>query len=69
MLQTFSFIVLQETQDWINFLFGFIPSMVITYLFIIIKFNKFINRQIEINDQYRFKLTSQSLEKHEENSG
>jgi len=65
MISNFNFIALTSSQDWINFLSGIIISLFITYIFIIIKFNNFINYQIEINDQYRNKMTSQ-YDKHDE---
>lgn len=65
MISNFNFISLTSSQDWINFLSGIIISLFITYILIIIKFNNFINYQIEINDQYRNKMTSQ-YDKHDE---
>jgi len=65
MISNFNFISITSSQDWINLLSGFIISFIITYILIIIKFNNFINYQIEINDQYRNKMTSQ-YDKHDE---
>lgn len=68
MISNFNFITLTSSQDWINFLSGIIISLIITYLLIIIKFNNFINYQIEINDQYRNKMTSQYDKHYEKNN-